>query len=202
MQSYWSRFAGGLVVFGALLGLQIVRVTTSGETPLGAVLDFGFGIGAVALVLGLIVLTYWVRSRDSRARRRELIVNRDLVWIGDVELEGGVLQTLGGNVASDRPRTYGLVGAQDGFELWQAAGGGAPVATIPFARIEAVTAPLSGSAVGAGQFEVSLTDPGADVGFKLTSPVLWGLYPATPRQVDRVVGLMIELVSSVSAKQE
>lgn len=196
MQGYWSRLQGAIIFVLALLALQVTRVLTSNESAAGLVLEFGLGALAIVGVPAVVLAIYRRRGAPARERRTILSADSSRTWIADINIDSHSLSTIAspGPQEGPAPRDYALASKDGRFELWGSDLVHGPAAEIEFRSVLGISAPLNGTFYGAGQFELLLTDSDVALGVQMVNPVLSGVYPASPGQVDRVLRELQQLV--------
>ena len=187
-RNYWWRLATSLLFLAGLISVQAVRITGGYRAdPAGAAIQYVIG-GAILLgVPAVIVFGYWVASRGARRRRALIETTPGLVWICDVKMDSELVLESNSDAAqgSRLPRSYALVFAGDEL-CFIAAPGGEPVARLDSRRVLQVTQPSSDQASAASEFVIRVHDH-EPVELRLVNPILWGTYPTSSRQVQRVI---------------
>ena len=185
MTSYWGRLAGSV---SFVVGMILFQLRVSDDPTVQIV---GITI-TVVVTFAAICSFYSLRSADAQARRAQIDILPGVSWVADVTIDSGTLDLLrkiSSDDGTDLPaaRNYALVLTAHSMQLWRSAADSRPAADVPFSQFaNAEEFPLAGTAAGAAEFWLNLAD-GQTLTLGLVSPFLWGGYPATPKQVTRVV---------------
>ena len=198
VQRYWAHLAGAITFFLGMLGLQIGRVASDTSTWQDVVVQTVVGVVVVGGVVGIVIGSFWVRGAPASERRRKIATVSGVTWLADVLVDVDAAEALGiSTPAPLRPRTYALTSTSQGLGLWGTADDDSAAVNIPFERIEGANAPMADFAETAGQFLIELAKR-EELDLSLSNPVLWGMYPATPNQVEQIVEKINGLVDSSS----
>lgn len=196
MEKYWAHFTGASVFVLAILALQITRIATGSSGLQDVVLETVIGVIVVGGTVGVVLGVFRYRGGPATARRRKIASVEGITWLADVFVDDDSARTLKiTSSAALRPRTYALTATSTALGFWERASDDKPTANIPLERIEKATAPMADFAATSGQFSIELPR-GEELDLELSNPVIWGMYPATPNQVQRVTDAINRLAGS------